>query len=141
MWGINGSSCLLQIKNFSLVSALVHDSMHLFLEVIVPHDLRLMLKAFHCCCQILYFEHFNNSLEGIKYSYLHSDDKPEKIEHNHINPTGTIKQTAAAMLTLIQVLPFIIGWRIPSENRMWLNFLRLLQIVLLCTSPFTLLYC
>ena len=104
--------------------------MHLFLEGIVPHDLRLMLRYFIAVDTFFTLNILNTLLGGFKYSYLHSGDKPEKNEHNHISPTGTIKQTAATMLTLIQVLPFIVGGRIPSENRMWLNFLRLLQIVL-----------
>ena len=40
------------------------------------------------------------------------------------------------MLTLVQILPYIIGPRIPENDQYWMNYLRLLQIVLLCTSSY-----
>ena len=40
------------------------------------------------------------------------------------------------MLTLIQTLPVIIGHKVPKGDVIWVNTLRLIQIVLLCTSDY-----
>ena len=39
-------------------------------------------------------------------------------------------------MTLCCTLPFMIGHLIPRGNEIWLNFLRLVKIMLLCTSPY-----
>jgi len=136
MWGINGSSCLLHLSDFSFTSCLVHDPMHVLLEGVVPHDLRQMLSCLIGKEKLFSLEFVNSAIHGFKYSYLHSVNKPEKIEHNQIFRDGALKQTSAAMLTLLHILPLVVGHRVPRGNRMWLNFMRLFQIVLLCTTPY-----
>jgi len=48
-----------------------------------------------------------------------------------------MKQTAAAMLTLCHILPLLLGPHVPAGNPYWTNWLRLLRIVILCTSTYS----
>jgi hypothetical protein len=47
-----------------------------------------------------------------------------------------IKQTSASVLTLCYVLPYILVGVVSNDCIQWQNFVRLLQIVLLCTSSY-----
>ena len=136
MWGINDASCLLALNEFPLTDGLLHDPMHVLLEGIVPHDLMHMLNCFIYIDKFFSLSFLNTAIAGFRYSYLHAGSKPEQIERNQLCGDGRVKQTASAMLTLIQVLPLAVGYCIPKENRMWTNFMRLLQIVFLCTTPY-----
>ena len=136
MWGINSASCLLAVNDFPLTDGLLHDPMHVLLEGIVRHDLMHMLNCFIYVDKFITLDFLNTAIAGFNYSYLHASSKPEQIERNQLCGDGRIKQTASAMLTLIQILPLTIGYCIPKENKMWTNFMRLLQIVFLCTTPF-----
>lgn len=68
MWGVNGSSCLLDVSDFPLVSGIVHDPMHIFLEGIVPHDLGLMLYNFIYIEKFLTINLLNSAISVFKYS-------------------------------------------------------------------------
>jgi hypothetical protein len=135
MWGIDGTSCLLAIEDFSW-SNLVHDPMHILLEDIVPHNLKVTLYYFVTVDKYFTCNLLNSAIDGFKYSYLHRTNKPERTERNQIAGDGTIKQTAAAMLILVQILPIAIGHCIPRGNSMWLNIIRLLKTVFLRTAPY-----
>lgn len=135
-WGINGSSCLLQIDGFPLTTALVQDPMHVLLEGLVKNELSLVLSSFIYVEKMFTLKWFNEAIIAFPYSYLHSNRKPVTFEKKHLDGTGTIRQTASAMLTLCEVLPIIIGQKVPEANEVWINWLRLIQIVLLCTTPY-----
>lgn len=135
VWGINGSSVLLNIAGFDLLSGLVQDPMHVLLEGVVPYELSEVLYFFIYVRQYFTLKWLNSAILGFKFSYLQSKTKPEQIEKRHIDGTASIKQTAGAMLTLFEILPIIIGTKVPENSNNWLNTLRLLQIVQICTSP------
>ena len=136
LWGINGSSCLLKIHDFDMLSGLVQDPMHVLLEGVLPYELSQIL--YRCIYVDSYFslKWLNTAIGGFRYSYLDKKAKPETIDKKHIDGTGTLKQTAAAMITLFRTLPIIIGRKIPNENPYWKNTLRLMQIVLFSTSSY-----
>ncbi|XP_006814527.1 uncharacterized protein LOC102801076, partial [Saccoglossus kowalevskii] len=110
--------------------------MHVLLEGVVPHELSHVLFRFIFVQSLFTLKWFNSAIRGFPYSYLHSSSKPEPIEKKHIDGCGTIKQSASAMLTLVHILPVIIGHRIPLDDVYWKNTLRLVQIVLFCTSSY-----
>ena len=71
-WDINGTSSLLLIDEFPLVSALVHNPMHIFLEGIVPHELSLMLFQLITIEKLFTVTFWNSALARFRYSYLHT---------------------------------------------------------------------
>lgn len=135
MWGINSGSVLMDIPGFSICSGLVQDPMHLLLEGIVPYEFRIMLYHFVHVEKYFTLRWLNARLSSFSYSYLEAGSKPEKILSNHLSGTGKIKQTSAAMLTLCMVLPFVAGVKVPESDHRWQNFIRLVQITILATSP------
>ncbi len=136
LWGINGESVLLEVKGFDMMSGLVQDPMHVLLEGVVPHELSQVLYRFIYVDSLFTLKWLNTAILGFAYSYLHTNSKPEPIERSHIDGSGSIKQTSSAMLTLVHTLPIIIGSRVPHENKSWVNMLRLVQIVVFCTSSY-----
>lgn len=135
LWGINGKSVLMDVVGFNLIGGLVQDPMHVLLEGVVPRDFALALYSFVYVDKMFTLKWLNCALTKFRYSYLHSKSKPEKIDKVQLTSKGSIKQTASAMLTLCHTLPVIVGSRIPQNHAKWQNMLRLIQIVLLCTSP------
>ena len=134
IWGINAKSVLCDLSGFDLMTGLVQDPMHVLLEGVLLHEITQILYRFIYVQSLFTLKWFNTAIHGFNYSYLHAKAKPEAIDKNHIVGTGRIKQTASAMLTLIQTLPVIIGHKVPKGDVNWVNTLRLIQIVLLCTS-------
>ena len=134
-WGINKESCLSEIPMFPYISVLLHDPMHVLLEGLIPLELQLFL--FHAIKVQKYFtlEWLNKELFKFPYTYLEAS-KPECIQKNDIIDSK-LKQTSAAMLTLISILPIIIGEAIPDDDTKYQNLLRLFQISHMITSPCT----
>ena len=64
--------------------------------------------------------------------------KPVEFDKKHLEGPIAIKQTAAAMLTLSECLPLMIGHLVPENSRKWKNLLQLFSIVHISTSPFCL---
>lgn len=133
--GINGASCLMKVNSFPLCQGLVQDPLHIFLEGVVRHELSHLLHTFIYKERYFSLQWLNSTLSAFPYSYLHSS-KPELFEKSHLDGTGSIKQTSSAVLTAIQVLPLVIGSQVPELNDHWMNYLRMLQIVLMCTSSY-----
>lgn len=132
IWGINVPSCLLRIKGFSL-EALVQDPMHILLEGVVKRELELFLQHFICVDKHFTLAWLNGHLKTYPFSYLHKKNRPERIEKDRLGNIH-IRLTAAAILMLCNTLPCVIGHKIERGNAYWINFLRLIQIVILCTS-------
>ena len=134
-WGINGSSCLLKL-DFDLTTGLVQDPMHVLLEGMVKYEMAMALYYSIHVKKFFTLKWVNTAIKGFRYSYIHLSRKPLPFDKRHLEGPEPVKQTAAAMLTLCEVFPLIIGQKIPEQNDVWINFLRLIHIVLLCTSPF-----
>lgn len=136
IWGINRRSVLLDIDNFNPSVSFVHDPMHVLLEGIVPYEMALVL--YHCIYTKKYFKlsWLNSQIKGYPYTYLDINSRPECIDKDDITVNNKIKQTSAAMMTLCFTMPHIIGFKIPDDDERWKNFIILLQIVILSTSPY-----
>ncbi len=132
-WGINNKSCLMEIEGFSL-DLFVQDPMHVLLEGVVPQMLAFLLHW--CIYQKKYFNlrWLNARIASYPYSYLQKSAKPEKIEKAHIDK-GQIKQTSASMMTLCDIILFILTPKVPETDEKLKNFIRLLQITQIVLSP------
>jgi len=126
-WGINKKSCLCDIPHINLLDSFVQDPMHLLLEGVIPHE----LKLFSCFCifDAKYFtcDWLNVQLKAFQYTYLETN-RPEQIQRNDLLSDRKLKQTSSAILTLCKVLSYIVGMKVPDDCERWLNFLRLLQV-------------
>ena len=135
MWGINCKSPLQSIADFPVCAGLVQDPMHLLLEGVVPYVLKLVLNHFVNVEKYFKLDWLNQRIISFPYTYLESGSKPEKIDRNHLSEENKLRQTSASLMTLCLILPYIIHSKIPDDNVVWTNFLRLMQITLLATSP------
>ena len=66
---------------------------------------------------------------------IYSSDNPQVIEKEDLEPSGSLNLSAAAMITLCTLLPYLIADKIPREDNHWKNFVCLLKIPLLSLSP------
>ncbi|XP_063967064.1 uncharacterized protein LOC135156960 [Lytechinus pictus] len=134
-WGVNTRSCLSEIPDFKLCSGFVQDPMHILLEGLVPYELKLLLTDFVKESKYFTLKWLNFKILSFPYTYLECAARPEIIDANSLKDKGRIKQTSAAMMTLITILPLVVADKVPKMNEKWLNFLRLVQMTLLATSP------
>jgi hypothetical protein len=136
IYGINKPSVLQDVNDFNLTAALIHDPKHLLFEGVTPMEMRLFLN--HAIYSNDYFDlsYFNSSLQAtneripaecqLNTVLVHQVKKGEKFMH-----------TAHQMWWLSHLLHYLIGTKIARNDEKWLNFIRLLQIQQLCTSPVT----
>lgn len=135
MWGINARSALCNIEGFPLNKCLVHDPMHILSEGIIPYEAALMLYEFIYVKKYVTLTYMNNQIDIFPYSYLDKSNKPEHIEQKDILGKK-LKQTSASIMTLCYIMPFLIGDKVKEDDEMWKNFVRLVQITILATSPY-----
>lgn len=135
MWGVNKRSILCDLLHFNVCKCIVHDPMHIFLEGVIPYEMALFLN--HAIYRKKWFKlsWLNGTIAAYPYRYNEGKDKPETIEKNHILNDVKLKQTSASMLTLCDVLPFIIGSYVPEDDTKWVNLIRLIEIMHMVTSP------
>lgn len=107
IFGINTRSYLFELTNFDIIEGLVHDPMHILLEGALKYELALFLG--HCINRKYFRLHwFNSQLQSFPFSYLEESLKPEPIDRKQCLVEINIKQTAAAMLTLVGVYVLLI---------------------------------
>jgi hypothetical protein len=134
-WGINGTSCLLQL-DFNFITGLVQDPMHVLLEGVVPRELSLLLYKVVCVFKFCTESSLNAAIAGFPFSYLHAKSKPQPIEKGNDENVMSVRQTASATLTLCYFLPLLLAPSVDRGNPYWMNWLRLLKIVILSTSAY-----
>ena len=99
-----------------------HDPMHVLLEGLTGYAMALLLQV--CLTdKIFCLEWLNTKLQAFSYSYLDRDNKPEKLNKKQVFESISIKQTAAAQLTLCYVLLFILSQEISVNNAYYKNYM------------------
>ena len=134
-WGINCRSTLLQLPYINLAQCTPHDPLHVLLEGLFTFATALILQV-GLDDKLFKLNWLNVELKKFNYSYLDSDNRPEEISRKQIFDSVCIKQTAATQLTLSYILPFILGEKFNILNPYYKNFMHLVAIVQLCTSPY-----
>lgn len=134
-WGINKPSVLFDVPGFSLTQCILHDPMHVLLEGIARTEIKGLLNV--CIREKKYFtlNELNSRIMNFPYSSVECRDKPQPFDAKSLEPSSVVCQTAASMKTLLTVLPCLIGDLVPVDDPHWINFIRLLQIMLLSLSP------
>lgn len=134
-YGINGSSCLLQVPGFDLICCLVHDPMHLLFEGVTMYETKLFLNYAIYEAKFFTLAYLNRCIYDVLRK-LPSDGRPNLVSLQSLKSNDhKLKQTAYQMWMLSHILPVIIGHKVTEGDEKWKNFLRLLQIQQLCTSP------
>ena len=134
-YGINDSSFLLDVPGFNIIMCMLHDPMHLLFEGVTMYETKLFLK--YAIYEAKYFTlpQFNRYLIDM-LNYLPSDSQPNSItKENLTSDDNKMKQTAYKMWILSHIMPLLIGSKVPENDEKWHNYLRLLQIQQLVTSP------
>ena len=133
-WGINSRSFLCAIE-FDFLSCMPYDPMHVLLEGQFPYILALFLFRSIKVDKTFSLNWLNDQLLSYDYSYLDKGAKPEPIAMKDLDHE-LVRNTAAANLTLVYCLPHILGTIVPSDCPFYQHLILLIEIILLCTSPF-----
>ena len=133
MWGINSKSPLLDVPFFNLAQMTTHDPMHTLWEGLLPYNISLFLQD-SINTGAINLKWLNTQIAKFSYSYLDSDNKPEVILKKHLDNLS-LKQTAAAMVTLTYILPLILHERHQLLGEKYRNLMYLIVISLLINSP------
>ena len=134
-YGINRRSSLLDIEFFNIFEGgLPHDAMHDILEGIAPLEIKLLLS--HCFTNhFITLQTFNDRLLNFNFGYTIADKPIPILSRIFQSQEKSIRASASQMSVLIQVLPFLIGDKIPEDNNNWLCFLLLRRIIEIILSP------
>jgi len=111
LYGVNGSSPLVKIDGFDVTQCLVQDVKHVLSEGVLEVETRVFLKW--CIDNGLFsIADFNEKVALFDLKHL-SVDKPSSILESHLD--SKLRQSAAQMLCLSYVVPFILRDLIAAE--------------------------
>ena len=84
-YGVNRLSALDDVPKFDLCKCLPHDIMHVLLEGVVPHHLKLLLQ--YCVNTSKYFsvQYLNTQITTFSYGYSESTNAPRPIDRDRLN--------------------------------------------------------
>ena len=135
-YGINRTSFLAAVPGFHITECILHDPMHILLEGVDRIIVKLLLSRLIMNDKYFTLDDLNTAISNYNYSRTDELDKPRMIEKSEILSGGSLSQSAASMRVLLYHLPFLIGDFVPNGNKYWHNFIILLQINILCFSPY-----
>jgi hypothetical protein len=104
--GVNNRSPLINLIGFNVTSCLPFDIMHTLFEGVTSLHLQALLHHLIDIKKAFTLVQFDTILRTHKYD--HSETKPSPINKDS-DGTYHIKLTASQMMTLIRLLPFLIG--------------------------------
>ena len=109
---------------------LPHDAMHDVLEVL---EVKLLLKEL-ISQHLFSLEEYNSKLINFNFGYS-ENDKPVPILSHTLQSGNSLRSSASQTLTLVLVLHFLIGDKVPEESEHWICFLLLRKIVDIVLCP------
>lgn len=137
-YGITRRSVLASIPDFDITKCILHDPMHVLLEGIVKVQLQLTLTYFIDKKQYFSLHYLNDRIKTFPYSKQESLDKPQVLEKKAIYRPNNFPMSSIETRNFFILLPLMIG-DVMEENvddEIWKNYIRLLRITLLITSPY-----
>ena len=138
MYGVTGSSPLLQIHGFDVTTQIIFDTMHLISEGVACHLLALFLHR--CIIEYGFFnlKWLNRQIASYSYPKNEHGHLPEEITKQNIVVDFHIKQKAVAMMSLLFALPHILGPIFSTGNdNHYRHFICLVKIAQLAFSPYS----
>lgn len=133
-WGIKGRSPLLDIEAVQITKILLHDIQHVLFEgidhLVLKHSIRHFISQGYFS-----LEQLNTCIENFDYVHNQLRDKPSPIVQCALESTdNNLRQTAAGMLNLIILFPFIFGFLVPETDEVYKNLILLRKINILALS-------
>ena len=101
--------------------------MHVLVEGVCVKELACLLNHVTLNYKIK-LEDFNTSISSFVYPIIDASDKPNTIKKDHLN-NASLAQSAGQMLTLMLNLSFILGDIFEDNDKNWLNFINLHEIM------------
>lgn len=122
-----------KLKHFHFVTGYPPDVLHDLFEGIIPLELALCLNVF---IKKQYFTliQLNESITQFPYNWIDKTDHPQPIPLNFAS-RKSIGGNAHENWTLLRLLPFIIGVKIPFSEPAWQVLMTLKDITELVVSP------
>ena len=133
-YGINRRSALLGViqfpfflEDYPMIGCMI------ILEGVAPLEIKLLLK--HCISEKYFtLAQYNQALVYFNYGYTETD-KPVPVIQSHFQSDKPLRSSASQMLLLLQILPFLIGDKVPESDRNWKCFLLLRKVVDIVLCP------
>lgn len=122
-----------KLKHFHFVTGYPPDVLHDLLEGVIPLELALCLNLF---VRKQYFTllQLNNLIAEFPYNWTDKTDRPQPIPLN-LSSRRSIGGNAHENWTLLRLLPFIIGTKVPFTEPAWQVLMTLKDITELVVSP------
>ena len=134
-WGVNGTSPLVRLSYINVAQCTPHDPLHVCLEGVFSYGTALLLQI-GLEGKLFTLNWLNTQIQNFPYSYLDRDNKPEEITRAQIFESVALKQTAAGLITLNYIIPYILQDKFDDLDRFYRNYMHLIAIVVLCCSPY-----
>ena len=120
---------------FNVAQCTPHDPLHVCLEGVFSYGRALLLQI-GLEGKLFTLNWLNTQIQNFPYSYLDRDNKPEEITRAQIFESVALKQTAAGLMTLNYIIPYILQDKFDDLDRFYRNYMHLIAIVVLCCSPY-----
>ena len=135
LYGINGNSVLMNLPGFSLTSCLIHDPMHLLFEGVSVTEMKNLLQYLIYDKKYFTLSFLNVAMTETALG-VPANCRPNQMDADRLHSAeNKLNLTANQMMWYSHLLPFAVSHKIPEDDEKWINFIRLLQIQQLCTSP------
>jgi hypothetical protein len=125
--GVKRESILNQIPSFNVTSNYSVDLMHDFYEGVLHYDLSHAIQYFIYIKKYFSLENLNGRKQSFNYGSIEIKNVSPPITQSHLS-NFHFKMCAREMMTFLHFLPLIIGDLVPSNDRVWLFVLNLIDI-------------
>ncbi|XP_065675481.1 uncharacterized protein LOC136091702 [Hydra vulgaris] len=129
VYGVVKRCPFLDLSYFKLTKSFPPDLMHDLHEGIIPLILKLLISNLHCD-GIVTVSQLNYEIENFKFLKIDKKNKPIIIPLTVPSGTGNIVGSASEKFNLFYFLTYLIGDRVPINNKHWKLYLLLRDILL-----------
>lgn len=132
--GIKEESIFNELSFFHITENHSVDLMHDTLEGVCHYVLLFLLKKFILDYKYITLEKLNNRILEFNYGYETNFNKVVPI-HEDIFKKTKLKMSASETLMFVKNFGILVGDKIPKDNKEWLLYLKLREILSLILSP------
>ena len=135
-YGINRKSEIMNVKYYSMFGGgLPHDAMHDIFEGLAPLEIKKLLSHYIKECRFFTLNDYNDRLLNFNFGYSDNDKPVPILSKTLYSDDKALRSSSSQMITLVRILPFLIGDKIDQNDPHWECFLLLRKIVDIVLSP------